>query len=429
MTAATAPAARRALRRVMPRRRRASSCFRASSPQDAIAARRLLRRPRRLRCAADRVQCRTRAGPRSRAHRRHRRVADARSDARVGGGAGAADVDRQCRSRASSCTVCCLFGAASSSTTCAACSARRSGRRDRAAGAGPLRAPLAARRRIRPLPVPVGRTQARAGARRERRAFSFGVAARQGRADPHRPFRQLGSGDGRRHPELSRGPRPLPFRPPPDQAALARCAGHPALQPGPASASSRKRGSLDAIVSLLERGDVVVFPFDQYAGGADGIDVEFFGQPAGTFKSLAVIALSTGAPVMPAACWREPDGRHVLRFEDAGAARRRRQRQRVDPPHDARVQRGDRATGAAPSGAMVVGAPPLEVGAPQAATQRSARQANGRGRPTYKVDVIPASARGSRSRDESAVADPLRRQPLTTATRGGSCRYRCIKPA
>ena len=29
---------------------------------------------------------------------------------------------------------------------------------------------------------------------------------------------------------------------------------------------------------------------------------------------MAVIALSTGAPVMPAASWREPDGRHVLKF-------------------------------------------------------------------------------------------------------------------
>ena len=76
-----------------------------------------------------------------------------------------------------------------------------------------------------------------------------------------------------------------------------------------------KRGSLERIVSLLERGDIIVFPFDQYAGGADGIDVEFFGHAVGTFKSLAVIALATGAPVVPAAAWRESDGRHALRFE------------------------------------------------------------------------------------------------------------------
>lgn len=81
-----------------------------------------------------------------------------------------------------------------------------------------------------------------------------------------------------------------------------------------------KRGSLDRIVALLERGDVVVFPFDQYAGGADGIDVEFFGEPAGTFKSLAVLALATGAPVLPAACWREDGEKHVLKFEEPVAA-------------------------------------------------------------------------------------------------------------
>jgi len=81
-----------------------------------------------------------------------------------------------------------------------------------------------------------------------------------------------------------------------------------------------KRGSLDDIVTLLERGDVVVFPFDQYAGGKDGIDVEFFGERVGTFRSLAVIALASGAAVLPAACWRTPEGSHVLKFEEPVAA-------------------------------------------------------------------------------------------------------------
>jgi KDO2-lipid IV(A) lauroyltransferase len=78
-----------------------------------------------------------------------------------------------------------------------------------------------------------------------------------------------------------------------------------------------KRGSLDAILERLAAGDFVVFPFDQHAGPPDGIEIEFFGHSAWTFKSLAIIALATGAPVVPAASWREPDGRHVLRFEDS----------------------------------------------------------------------------------------------------------------
>jgi KDO2-lipid IV(A) lauroyltransferase len=77
-----------------------------------------------------------------------------------------------------------------------------------------------------------------------------------------------------------------------------------------------KRGSLDALLELLEKGCIIAFAFDQHAGGRDGIPVEFFGHLAGTFKSLAILALSTGAPVVPATSWRKPDGTHVLRFED-----------------------------------------------------------------------------------------------------------------
>ena len=76
-----------------------------------------------------------------------------------------------------------------------------------------------------------------------------------------------------------------------------------------------KRGSLDTILDLLASGAIVVYVFDQHAGGKDGVVVDFFGHPAGTFKSPALIAMASGAPVIPATSWREPDGTHVLRFE------------------------------------------------------------------------------------------------------------------
>lgn len=77
-----------------------------------------------------------------------------------------------------------------------------------------------------------------------------------------------------------------------------------------------KKGSLDEVLDRLAATDGVIFTFDQHAGGRDGILVDFFGHPAWTFRSLAIISLSTGVPVVPAATWREPDGRHVLRFEE-----------------------------------------------------------------------------------------------------------------
>lgn len=77
-----------------------------------------------------------------------------------------------------------------------------------------------------------------------------------------------------------------------------------------------KRGSLDTLLELLAGGAIIGFILDQHASRRDGVEVDFLGHPAGTFKSLAVVALNTGAPVVPAACWREPDGQHVLRFEE-----------------------------------------------------------------------------------------------------------------
>ena len=77
-----------------------------------------------------------------------------------------------------------------------------------------------------------------------------------------------------------------------------------------------KKGSLDTILGLLAGGAVIGYVFDQHADKRDGVTVDFFGHPAGTFKSVALLALTTDAPVIPAYSWREPDGTHVLRFED-----------------------------------------------------------------------------------------------------------------
>ncbi len=78
-----------------------------------------------------------------------------------------------------------------------------------------------------------------------------------------------------------------------------------------------KKDVLEGILDRLTAHEVVVFIFDQHAGGRDGVEVEFFGHPARTFRSLATIAMATGTPVVPAASWREPDGSHVIRFEEA----------------------------------------------------------------------------------------------------------------
>jgi KDO2-lipid IV(A) lauroyltransferase len=78
-----------------------------------------------------------------------------------------------------------------------------------------------------------------------------------------------------------------------------------------------KRDSLDDLLQVLARGEVVIFVLDQHAAKREGVFVDFLGHKAGTSKSLAIIAELTGAPVVPTSCWREPDGTHVLRFEEA----------------------------------------------------------------------------------------------------------------
>ncbi len=81
-----------------------------------------------------------------------------------------------------------------------------------------------------------------------------------------------------------------------------------------------KQGSLDTIIDLLANEAIVVYVFDHHPQRNPQrkafVVVDFFGHPAGTSKSPALIALASGASVIPATSWRESDGTHVLRFED-----------------------------------------------------------------------------------------------------------------
>ena len=76
-----------------------------------------------------------------------------------------------------------------------------------------------------------------------------------------------------------------------------------------------KRGSLDAILDRLAAGDVIVFPFDQHAGPPDASRSISSGLPRGLSKPGADCARvgRSGGPCRELA---EPDGRHVLRFEE-----------------------------------------------------------------------------------------------------------------
>jgi len=77
-----------------------------------------------------------------------------------------------------------------------------------------------------------------------------------------------------------------------------------------------KRVAVKGIQAALARGECVGIMLDQHAG-RQGAFVPFFGRPASTSRGLAVLALKTGAPVVPAFVHRLPDGDHLVTLEPA----------------------------------------------------------------------------------------------------------------
>jgi Kdo2-lipid IVA lauroyltransferase/acyltransferase len=75
-----------------------------------------------------------------------------------------------------------------------------------------------------------------------------------------------------------------------------------------------KRAAVKGIQAALTRGECVGIMLDQHAG-QQGAFVPFFGRLASTSRGLAVLALKTGAPVVPCFVHRLPDGDHLVTLE------------------------------------------------------------------------------------------------------------------
>lgn len=71
----------------------------------------------------------------------------------------------------------------------------------------------------------------------------------------------------------------------------------------------------ESILNCLQAGNAVIFPFENHDGCKNRNQVDFLGHPAETFSTLALIAISSGYPVIPASSWRDINGICVLHFE------------------------------------------------------------------------------------------------------------------
>jgi KDO2-lipid IV(A) lauroyltransferase len=71
-----------------------------------------------------------------------------------------------------------------------------------------------------------------------------------------------------------------------------------------------------AILHALKRNEYVAFVIDQAARRPFGVETTFFGRPTTTAYGLALFALKTRAPVVPAWCYRDDTDRLHVCFGD-----------------------------------------------------------------------------------------------------------------
>jgi KDO2-lipid IV(A) lauroyltransferase len=71
-----------------------------------------------------------------------------------------------------------------------------------------------------------------------------------------------------------------------------------------------KEHAMRPMLRTLKRNDMLGILIDQNVDHYEGVFIDFFGRPACTTDGLALLALHTGAPVLPAYLARKPDGRY-----------------------------------------------------------------------------------------------------------------------
>ena len=74
--------------------------------------------------------------------------------------------------------------------------------------------------------------------------------------------------------------------------------------------------AMKRVLAALRRGEAVGVLLDQHGGQKEAIKVDFIGRPAATSIGLALMALRTGAPVVPMFMVREGDDRFRFKYEE-----------------------------------------------------------------------------------------------------------------
>jgi len=89
------------------------------------------------------------------------------------------------------------------------------------------------------------------------------------------------------------------------------------LRKGSGNAVIPKRRAVRETIRALARGSGVAILIDQDAGAEGGVFVPFFGRPAATTPTLALLALRTEAPIVPVFADVDPDGTIRVHIEPA----------------------------------------------------------------------------------------------------------------